>query len=130
MPISNRVFATGGIGEEWSKSCKEVVPSAKGTCYKVVIKAHLRYEREFHSMCYLTPTLIFVSGSRSTKDGADKAVEVFDVDRETWTPIEPLTKGRCRHSSCGFAEKFVYIFCGMIDRRRVNSIERLDYFGN
>jgi len=81
-------------------------------------------------MCYLTPTLIFVSGSRSKQDNADKAVEVFDVNKRKWTTEASLSQGRCRHSSCGFAEKFVYIFCGMIDVRRVNSIERLDYSAN
>ena len=37
-----------------------------------------------------------------------------------------MKEGRNRHSSCGFADKFIYIFCGMVDRKRSKTISRME----
>ena len=86
----------------------------------------MKYEHEFHSMCFLTPSQIYVTGSRSTNENADKSCELYDVNQDKWVDMPPMNNGRNRHSSCGFANKWVYVFCGMVDRQRSKTIERLD----
>ena len=77
-------------------------------------------------MCYLTPTLLVVSGSRETQNQADKSVEMYDVENDSWKTLPALDHGRSRHSSIGFKERHLYLFCGMIDRQRSSSVQRLD----
>ena len=73
------------------------------------------YRRNFHSMCYLTPTKLVVSGSRETKNGSDKAIELYDLTKDKWITLPAMDKGRSRHSSIGFQGKYVYVFCGLVD---------------
>jgi hypothetical protein len=84
----------------------------------------MSYARDFHSMCYLDEYTLYVTGSR--KSGAEKTVEKYSVMSNTWTTEREMIDGRSRHSSCGFAQKALYVFCGWINKDRSTKIERLD----
>ena len=77
-------------------------------------------------MCYQNDKIFFVSGSRITEGGADKKVESYNIETNRWALMPDMPEGRCRHSSCGFQQKFLYIFGGMSARNRVGTIIKLD----
>ena len=88
----------------------------------------MNYAHVFHSMCYLNENKIYVTGSRETADGADTSVESYDISSDTWTVRPALPEGRCRHSSCGFQQRYVFVFCGWVNKARSNQILRLDTY--
>ena len=126
MPESNRLFATGGSSDDFNKTCYELKTSATGSTYTAEKKTDMTFKREFHSMCYLNDKLFFVSGSRNTESGADRSVESYNVESGNWAQMADLPQGRSRHSSCGFADRYILLFGGMCGRLRVNSILRMD----
>jgi len=83
----------------------------------------MNFARDFHSMCYLDENTLFVTGSR--KPGAEKTVEKYDIVNNIWSRQKDMQTGRSRHSSCGFAQKAIYVFCGWVGKERSDGIERL-----
>jgi len=88
----------------------------------------LRYPREFHSMCALSSSTIFFTGSR-IPNSANK-VEYYDNIERNIKVTKDLNEGRSRHSSCGFKGRYVFIFAGFAAPGDFkNSIERYDLRG-
>ena len=88
----------------------------------------MAFARDFHSMCYLDENTLFVTGSR--RPGAEKTVEKYDVVNNIWTRKKDMQFGRSRHSSCGFAQQAIYVFCGWINKERSDKIEKLSITAN
>ena len=113
MPVNNRLFSTGGSADDFAKTCYEIQLSRTESTYKEVKRPDMNYKREFHSMCYLNDKVFFVSGSRITESNADRKVESYNIETNKWAVMPDMPEGRHRHSSCGFQQKFIYIFGGM-----------------
>lgn len=53
---------------------------------------------------------------------------MYNSDIDLWFEMPDLNVGRHYHSSCGFNDKAVYVFCGIANQSRkyINSIEKYD----
>ena len=129
MPTSNRLFVTGGVAQSQKQRFYELELSANKTSYKTKDLGQMAWERDFHSMCYIDESRWAISGSRAVN--ARYKVEVYNIDSQTWESKADLVRGRSRHSSCGFRENMLFIFCGwfMDGGERTDSIIHLDLNG-
>ena len=123
MPLNNRIFVTGGVNQDQSLKCFELKLSETKSSYAKVEMCQMTFARDFHSMCYLDENTLFVTGSR--RPGAEKTVEKYDIVNNSWSRQKDMRTGRSRHSSCGFAQKDIYVFCGWVGKERSDGIERL-----
>jgi Kelch motif len=55
--------------------------------------------------------------------------EMYNSEIDIWFDMPDLNTGRHYHSSCGFLDKFIYVFCGISNQTRkyINTIERYDH---
>jgi hypothetical protein len=53
---------------------------------------------------------------------------MYNTDIDLWFEMPDLNVGRHYHSSCSFADKMIYVFCGIANhtRKYINSIEKYD----
>lgn len=88
----------------------------------------MKYARHGHSVCCLNDKFLIVTGSRCEEDEAFKRCEQYNIDLDLWFEVPNLNVGRHYHSSCTFAERFVFVFCGIAQsgKRYCNSIEKYD----
>ena len=57
--------------------------------------------------------------------GSENKCEMFDCERNKWSPLPDLNQGRYAHSSAAFNGDTVYVFCGTdASLNDINSIER------
>jgi len=75
-------------------------------------------------MCFLTSKKLYFTGSRTVD--REKKVECYNLETNDYDDVNDLNVGRCRHSSVGFNDRFVFVFGGFSNGEFLNSIERLD----
>jgi hypothetical protein len=80
-------------------SCRELVKDFSGN-WNLKVKKSMKYARHGHSACEMGDRFIVVTGSRKDHDKADKATELYDGEKDTWTTLAPMNTGRHYHSSC------------------------------
>lgn len=71
---------------------------------------------------------LVVTGSRVETDDAFSRCESYNIDLDLWYDLPQLNVGRHYHASCTFADRFVYVFCGIAHagKKYCNSIEQFD----
>jgi N-acetylneuraminic acid mutarotase len=91
-------------------------------------KDKMKYPRQGHSVCAIGSKFLVVTGSRMDHEESGKKCEIYNVDMDLWWEIADLNVARHYHSSCSFADKFVYIFCGINNatKKYLNTIERYE----
>lgn len=54
---------------------------------------------------------------------------MHNTDIDLWFEMPDLNVGRHYHSMTSFADKFIYVFCGIANQTRkyINSIEKYDH---
>jgi len=94
--------------------------------YEMIKKDNMKHARHGHSATWFGEKFIVVSGSR--KIDAHTKVEMYNTDIDLWFELPDLNVGRHYHSSCGFNDRFLYVFCGIANKTRkyINSIEVFD----
>lgn len=92
--------------------CNEVFLDEDDKCL-LLPKDKLKYPRHGHSACWLGEKFIMVTGSRKENDQAHIRAEMYNADIDLWFEVENLKEGRHYHASCSFADRFVYVFCGI-----------------
>ena len=78
------------------------------------LKESMNYSHMDHSMCYLSEQFLFVTGSYIKDDNFAATTERYDIEMDRWAKYPPLTTGRAFHSSCGFENRYVFVFCGLV----------------
>lgn len=121
MPETNKIYVSGGIGQ--NNKFYEIVRNEDTGTYTQEDRMNLRFPREFHSMCFLNPQTLYFTGSRFD-DRANK-VELYTFVTNKRATGPDLKTGRCRHSSLGFACRWLYVFGGFGGGKALKSIERL-----
>lgn len=108
-------------------TCLEVLNNGTSR-FDCLSKDSLKLPRHGHAICCLNDKFLIVTGSRLEKDGACRSVESYNIDVDLWFDMPMLNQGRYYHSSCGFNDQWVYVFCGISisSKKYFNSIERLD----
>jgi len=88
----------------------------------------MKHPRHGHSACWFGDKFVVVSGSRKEKNSSQMKCEMYNSDIDLWFEMPDLNVGRHYHSSCGFKEQSVYVFCGIANQTKkyINSIERYD----
>ena len=91
-------------------------------------KDKMKYPRQGHSICSLGTKFLVVTGSRMDHEESGKRCEMYNINMDLWWEIPDLNIARHYHSSCSFAEKMVYVFCGINNQTKkyLNTIERYD----
>ena len=88
----------------------------------------MKHPRHGHSACWFGEKFIVVTGSRKEKNNSQVKCEMYNSDIDLWFEMPDLNVGRHYHSSCAFADKNIYVFCGIANhtRKYINSIEKYD----
>jgi len=90
----------------------------------------MKHPRHGHSATWLSDKFIVVTGSRvKNKRSATLKCEMYNSEIDLWFDLPDLNIGRHYHSSCSFANRFVYIFGGIDIAANLytNSIEKYDH---
>lgn len=111
--------------EESLYSCWEIDPNAG---YSFTKRDSMKHPRHGHSATWLGEKFVVVSGSRKEKNNSQVKVECYNSDIDLWFELPDMNVGRHYHTSTQFADRFVYVFCGIANKTRkyINSIEVLD----
>jgi hypothetical protein len=89
----------------------------------------MKHPRHGHSAIWFGEKFIVVTGSRKEKNDSQTKCEMYNSDIDLWFEMPDLNVGRHYHSSCAFADRFIYCFCGIANKTRkyINSIELYDH---
>ena len=87
--------------------------------------ANLKYPRHGHSLAQISSNFIYCIGSRKDDGASARAVEMYNVEKNTWSEMPALTEGRHYHSSTSFNDQAIYVFCGISadTKKYINTIE-------
>ena len=129
----NRLFIIGGYRQ--LHECFEIVqnkydPQMMGlkNNYHIPLAREMRsrcdYERLHHSICIYRKNQFIVTGSLN--EGACDKCEMYDIEKDKWTNLPQLKRGKQSHSSCAFNERYIYVFGAYQHGFLRNSIEVLD----
>lgn len=88
----------------------------------------MKHPRTGHSLCSLRDKFIVATGSRIDDAEVARSVEFFNIELNTWFDQPSMNHGRYYHSTCTFANRWVYAFAGVCQKTKTyfNSIERFD----
>jgi hypothetical protein len=96
--------------------------------FELIARDRMQYPRHGHHVCALGDKFLVVTGSRKETENAQIKCEQYNSDLDMWFDIPNLNEGRHYHASCSFKDRFVYVFCGILNstKRYCNSIEKYD----
>ena len=124
---SGRAFMVGGgdFAAEPSPASMYKTFELKEENLNLAALANLKYPRHGHSLAQISSSFIYCIGSRKDDGASARAVEVFNVEANSWSEMPSLTEGRHYHSSTSFNDQQIYVFCGISadTKKYINTIE-------